>query len=199
MRLVVCSVRMKAAPGALIFVVLGVATVLAQIASAASPPAAASCSDAIYTSRANRPPKPVQAIRIGPVVFNSLADLTTVRGLDKPSKQLPFYTVKLPLTILAQAHRGVIITLTGGQENAALLYTRLWLLRLIDRWHFRFRDVPRSVRLPLCRESATKLPLNTQYAGGFLLRKPGCLTIRVHAVGETTAHQATVPVGVSHC
>jgi hypothetical protein len=190
---------MKVASGAVVLVATLVATVLAEIAVSASRPVAAYCSEAIYTTRANRPPKPVQAVRIGPAVFNSLADLTTLRGLDKPSKQLPFYTVKLPLTILAQAHRGVIITLTVGETNAALLYNRVWLQRLRNRWHYRFRDVPRSVRLPLCRAEGTRLPLNTQYAGGFLLRKPGCLTIRVQAVGETTARQATVPVGVPHC
>jgi hypothetical protein len=180
-------------------VVIGLATVLAQIAVGASRPVAVSCSEAIYTTRANAPPKPVRAVRIGPAVFNSLAGLTTLRGLSKPSKRRPFYTAKLPLTILAQAHRGVIVTLTGGERNAALLYNRVWLRRLADLWHYRFRDVPRSVRLRLCRESTTRLPLNTQYAGGFLLRKPGCLTIRVQAVGETATHQATVPVGVRHC
>jgi hypothetical protein len=138
-------------------------------------------------------------VRIGPAIFNSLANLTTQRGLDKPSKELPFYTVKLPLTILAQAQRGVIITLTGGELNAALLYNREWLQRLASPWHYTFGDVPRSVRLPLCHDSHTKLPLNTQYAGGFLLRKPGCITIRVQAIGDTTAHRATLPVGVRHC
>lgn len=159
---------------------------------------AAACSEAVYTTRANAPPKPVLAVRIGPAVFNSLANLTTQRGLDRPSKRLPFYTVKSPLTILAQTHRGVIITLTGGESNAALLYNREWLQRLA-KWHYRFSDVPRSVRLPLCRDPHTKLPLNTQYAGGLLLRKPGCITIRIHAIGESTAQQATVPVGVRHC
>jgi hypothetical protein len=190
---------MKAASGAVVLVAIGVAAVFAATEVSTSRPVAASCSEAIYTSRANRPPKPVQAVRVGPAVFNSLADLTTLRGLDKPSKQLPFYTVKLPLTILAHAHRGVIISLTKGEENAALLYNHVWLQRLTNRWHYRFRDVPRSVRLPLSRASGTRLPLNTQYAGGFLLRKPTCVTIRVQAFGETTAHQATVPVGVRHC
>jgi hypothetical protein len=190
---------MKIALGAVVLVAIGLATDLAKVAVSASRPVAASCSEAIYTTRANRPPRPVQAVRIGPAVFNSLADLTTVRGLDTPSKQLPFYTVKLPLTILSQARRGVIVTLTNGEENAALLYNRVWLQRLTDRWHYRFRDVPRSVRLPLCHESGTRLPRNTQYAGGFLLRNPGCLTIRVQAVGEITAYKATVPVGVRHC
>jgi hypothetical protein len=190
---------MKVASGAVVLIGIGVATLLAQIADGASRPVAVSCSEAIYTTRANAPPKPVRAVRIGPAVFNSLAGLTTLRGLGKPSKRRPFYTVKVPLTILAQAHRGVIVTLTGGEENAALLYDRVWLRRWADRWHYRFRDVPRSIRLPLCLESSTRLPLNTQFAGGFLLRKPGCLILRVQAVGETATHQATVPVGVRHC
>jgi hypothetical protein len=189
---------MKVASGAVVLGVIGVATLLAQIADGANRPLAVSCSEAIYTTRASAPPKPVNAVRIGPAVFNSLAGLTTLRGLSKPSKRRLFYTVKVPLTILAQAHRGVIVTLTDGEKNAALLYSRVWLRRLAD-WHYRFRDVPRSIRLPLCRESSTRLLLNTQYAGGFLLRKPGCLTIRVQAVGEITAHQATVRVGLRHC
>src|SRR4051812_40156745 len=166
---------MKVASGAVVLVAIGMATVLAEIAVSATRPVAASCSEAIYTTHANSPPRPVRAVRIGPAVFNSLADLATPRGLDKPSKQLPFYSVKLPLTILAQADRGVIITLTDGETNAALLYNRVWLQRLTNRWHYRFGDVPWSVRLPLCRAEGTRLPLNTQYAGGFLLRKPGCL------------------------
>lgn len=162
-------------------------------------PVTASCSEAVYTTPASAPPKPVLAVRIGPAVFNSLANLTTQRGLDKPSNALPFYTAKSPLTILASAQRGVIITLTHGERSAALLYSREWLQRLASRWHYRFSDVPRTVRLPLCRDPQTKLPLNTQYAGGFLLRKPGCITIQVRAIGERTAHRATLPVGVRRC
>jgi hypothetical protein len=190
---------MKGVAGAIVPAGTGLAAVLATIAVSAGRPVAVSCSEAIYTTRANVPPKPVRAVRIGFAVFDSLAGLTTLRSLDKPSKRLPFYTAKVPLTILARADRGVVITLTDGEKDAALLYNRVWLKRLTGRWRYRFRDVPRSVGLALCRESNTGLPLNTQYAGGFLLRKPGCLTIRVQRIGETTAHQATVPVGVRHC
>jgi hypothetical protein len=64
---------------------------------------------------------------------------------------------------------------------------------------YRFSDVPRSVRLGLCRDAQAEAPLITQCAGGFLLRKPGCVTIRVQAVGDAKAHRAAVPVGVRHC
>jgi hypothetical protein len=157
----------------------------------------APCPEAIYTTPANAPPKPVHAIQIGSGVFNSLADLTTRGGIDKPSKRLPFYTVKSPLTILAWPGRGVIITLVGGAKNAALVYNRRWQQRLAG-WHYDFSQVPRSIRLPLCRDTKTKQPLNTQYAGGFLLRKLDCITIQVRVIGETRTHRARVPIGV-HC
>src|SRR5205823_4040126 len=96
------------------------------------------------------------------------------RGIDRPSKALPFYTVKSPLTILARPDRGVIITLVGAAKNAALVYLPLWQQRLAA-WHYHFSQVPRSVRLPLCRDTKANLPLNTQYAGGLLLRKLGCV------------------------
>ncbi|MGD0713312.1 MAG: hypothetical protein ABSB24_03890 [Gaiellaceae bacterium] len=161
-------------------------------------PSVESCADAIYTTPANAPPKPVQAVTRGAAVFNSLAHLTTQRGMDKPTKAFPFYTVKSPLTILARARRSVTIILVGAGDNVALLYSRKWLQRLAA-WHYTLADVPNTVRLPLCRDTHTKLPLNTQYAGGFLLRKPGCVTIEVQAVGESTMHRATVPIGVSRC
>jgi hypothetical protein len=158
----------------------------------------ASCAEAIYTTRANTPPKPVHAIQIGSAVFNSLADLTSRGGIVKPSRRLPFYTVKSPLTILARPGRGVVITLVGGAKNAALVYNRRWQQRLAG-WHYDFSQVPRSIRLPLCRGTETKLPLNTQYAGGFLLSKPGCITIQVRVIGETRTHRAHVPIGELHC
>lgn len=193
-------IRMKAlSRGAVLLFVALVAGFAQTALGSKGPPVTASCSDAVYTTAASAPPKPVMAVRIGPAVFNSLANLRTERGLDKPSKELPFYTVKLPLTILAQAKRGVIITVTGGELNAALLYNPEWLRRLASPWHYRFDDLPRSVRLTLCSDSQTKLLLNTQYPGGFLLRKPGCITIQVQAIGDTAAHRATVPVGVRHC
>jgi hypothetical protein len=160
--------------------------------------ATASCAEAIYTTPASTPPKPVHAIQIGSAVFNSLADLTSRGGIDKPSKRLPFYSVKSPLTILAWPGRGVMITLAGGARNAALVYTRGWQQRLAA-WHYDFSQMPRSVRLPLCRNVKTKLPLNTQYAGGFLLRKLGCITMQVQVIGETRTHRARVPIGVRRC
>jgi hypothetical protein len=157
-----------------------------------------SCADAIYTAPANAPPKPVQAVVLGAAVFNSLAHLTTLRGLNKPSKKLPFYTVKSPLTILTRARRGVTVRIVGGGKNVALLYDREWLQRLAS-WHYEFADVPRSVRFSLCRDDDAKPPLTTQYAGGLLVRKPGCITLEVQAVGETRNHRATIPIGVPHC
>jgi len=147
---------------------------------------------------ADTAPKPVQAVVLGGAVFNSLAHLTTLRDLDRPSKELPFYSVKSPLTIPAQARRGVTITIVRGGKNVALLYDRKWLERLAA-WHYKLAEVPRSARLAVCRDSTTKLPLNTQYAGGFLLRKPGCVTIETQVVGEARKHQATIRLGVSHC
>lgn len=157
-----------------------------------------SCAEAIYTTPANTPPNPAQAIEIGPAIFNSLAHLWNTHGIDRPSKRLPFYTVKSPLTLLATARRGVIVTLVTGEKNAALVYDRFWLQRLAD-WHDNFAHVPRSIRLTLCRDEQTKLPLNTQYAGGFLLRRPGCITIRVQIIGEARARQRRVNLGVPHC
>jgi hypothetical protein len=191
---------MKASSWAIVLLAVGVAAVLAPTAvEAKSHLLAASCSEAVYTTRASAPPRPVQAVRIGPVVFNSLAGLMTPRSLGKPTKKRPVYTVKLPLTILAQAQRSVTITVLGGGRNTAILYDRGLLQRLAGRWHYRFSELPRRVRLSLCHDPQTKRPLNTQYAGGLLLRKPGCVTIQVRAVGDTAAHRATVPVGVRHC
>jgi hypothetical protein len=159
--------------------------------------ATASCAEAIYTTPADTPPKPVHAVQIGSAVFNSLTNLGRA-AIDKPSKRLPFYTVKSPLTILARPGRGVIITLVGGAKNAALVYNRRWLERLAA-WHYNFSQVPRSVRLPLCRDTKTKLPLNTQYAGGFLLHKLGCITIQAQTIGEQRTRRLRIPIGVAHC
>ncbi len=176
-------------------------TVTARATSSIHPEtglATASCADAIYTTPAPHPPEPVQAVRIGPAVFNSLANLTSARGIDKPSKSLPFYTVKSPLTILARSGHGVIITLIGEASNAAFVYLPLWLHRL-TAWHYTFSQVPRRIQLPLCRDTQTKLPLNTQYAGGLLLRKLGCVTIQVQVIGETRTYRARIPIGVRRC
>ena len=135
-----------------------------------------SCAEAVYTTRAEAPPHAVQAVQIGPVIFNSLAHLTSRHGIDRPSRRLPFYTVKSPLTILASARRGVSISLVAGERNAAFVYDRFWMRRLAD-WHNSFAHVPRSVRLSLCRDATTKRLLDTQYAGGLLLRRLGCITI----------------------
>jgi hypothetical protein len=159
--------------------------------------ATASCAEAIYTTPADTPPKPVHAVQIGSAIFNSLANLRRA-AIDKPSKRLPFYTVKSPLTILARPGRGVILTLVAGAKNAALVYSRRWLERLAA-WHYNFAQVPRSVRLPLCRDTKTKLPLNTQYAGGFLLHKLGCITIQAQTIGEQRTRRLRIPIGVAHC
>lgn len=145
----------------------------AHLATGTSPPprAIASCSEAIYTTSANAPPRPVQAIRIGPAVFNSLAGLNSQRGISKPSKSNPFYSVKSPLTILARAGETVTVTIVREQKNAAVVYDR--------------------------RE--TKRALNTQYAGGFLLRRLGCITIQVRSLGEGRTYRAEVPIGVAGC
>jgi hypothetical protein len=182
------------AVASLIGTALLAATALSVASSVGVAVGAASCSDAIYTSTANAPPKPVRAIRIGPAVFNSLARLTTPRGLDKPTKALPFYSVKSPLTILARARRGVTIKILAGKGDAALVYDRRWLQRLAS-WHYPFSQVPASVRLPLCRDASTRQPLNTQFAGGFLLRKPTCVTIEVQSIGESKKRRAKIPLG----
>ena len=93
--------------------------------------------------------------------------------------------------------RGFPIRL-AGERNAAFVYGRLWMRRLAD-WHNSFAHVPRSVRLSLCRDATTKRPLDTQYAGGLLLRRLGCITIEVRVSGAGRARQRTVPVGVPHC
>ncbi len=136
-------------------------------------------------------------MQLGPAVFNSLAHLTTLRGLGKPSKALPFYTVKSPLTILARARRGATVRIVGGGKNVALLYDRKCLQRLAS-WHYEFADVPRTARFSPCLDDNTKLPLNTQYAGGFLLRRPGCITLEVQAIGNARKHRATIPIGLGH-
>jgi hypothetical protein len=185
--------------------VLAIGLVAVVVAAGARPSASSlgrsslvPCASAIYTTSANAPPKPVQAVALGGAVFNTLAHLTTLRGLDRPSKELPFYTVKSPLTILAQSRGGVTIRIVRGGNNVALIYGRKWLERLAV-WHYKFAEVPRSAQLSVCKDSNTKLPLNTQYAGGFLLRKPGCVTVEAQAVGESRKHRATVRIGVPHC
>jgi len=162
------------------------------------PRAIAPCSEAIYTSAADAPPAPVRAIRVGPAVFNSLAGLTSPREIDKPTKSNPFYRVKSPLTILALAGQAVTLTIVRDQMTAAVIYNRRWLSRLAD-WHYRFADVPRSVRLQLCRDDERKQVRNTQYAGGFLLRKLGCITIQVQVVGESRPYRSEVPIGIVRC
>ena len=79
-----------------------------------------SCAEAVYTTRAEAPPHAVQAVLIGPVIFNSLAHLTSRHGIDRPSRRLPFYTVKSPLTILASARRGVSISLVAGRKERSV-------------------------------------------------------------------------------
>jgi hypothetical protein len=160
-------------------------------------PAAASCSEAIYTTGGRK--QPVRAVTIGAAVFNSLAHLTTRRQLDKPTKALPFYTVKSPLTVLIRSRRGVVISLVQGEEDVALLYTRDWLRRLARPWRYEFAEAPRSVRLPLCRDVESKRLSTTQYAGGFLLRKPRCVTVDVRAIGDARSHRGIVPIGVPRC
>jgi len=139
----------------------------------------------------------VEAVQLGPAVFNSLAHLTTLRGLGKPSKALPFYTVKSRLTRLARDPRGATVRIGGGGKNVALLYDRKCLQRLAS-WHYEFADVPRTARFSPCLDDNTKLPLNTQYAGGFLLRRPGCITLEVQAIGNARKHRATIPIGLGH-
>lgn len=173
-------------------------TDMAAGTSSQPPRAGARCSEAIYSSPAESPPRPIRAIRIGPAVFNSLARLTSPRAIDKPTDSNPFFSVKSPLTILAQTGEAATVTIVRPQNNVAIVYNRRWLSRLAD-WHYQFAQVPRSIRLQLCRDSETKQALNTQYAGGFLLRKLGCITIEVRALEEGRVYRSRVPIGVAHC
>jgi hypothetical protein len=161
-----------------------------------APPIAVSCADAIYVA-GSAVPRPVQAVTAGPVVFNSLAHLTTPRSLERPQKELPFFVVKSPTTVLASAGRTVVMTLVRGGQNVRLLYGRKWLKRL-SSWHYRLAEVPASVRLETCRDKKNR-SLTTQYAGGFLLHKPGCITLEVRVSGEKRKHRASIRLGVPHC
>ena len=154
------------------------------------------CADAIYAAGSTTP-RPVRAVTVGPVVFNSLAHLTSPRDLERPSKELPFFVVKSPTTLLAKVGRGVVVTLVRGGDNVRLLYGRKWLRRL-SSWHYRFTEVPVSVRLEPCRDKKAR-SLTTQYAGGFLLRKPGCVTLDVRVSGEARKHRARIALGAPHC
>ena len=111
----------------------GAAAVLglsAMAAAGAGPPqpVVVPCADAIYVA-GRIVPRPVRAVTVGPVVFNSLARLTSPRSLERPQKELPFFVVKSPTTLLANSSRSVVVTLVRGGQNVRLLYGRKWLGR----------------------------------------------------------------------
>jgi len=178
--------------------VFGLSAVAVAGAGAGPPaqPIVVPCADAIYVA-GSAVPRPVRAVTAGPVVFNSLAHLTSPRSLERPQKALPFFVVKSPTTVLARAGRTVVVTLVRGGQNVRLLYGRKWLGRL-SSWHYRLAEVPASVRLETCRDKKNR-SLTTQYAGGFLLRKPGCVTLEVRVSGEARKHRASIRLGVPHC
>jgi hypothetical protein len=178
--------------------VVGLSAVAAAGAGAGPPshPVVVPCADAIYVARSTVP-RPVRAVTAGSVVFNSLAHLTSPHSLEGPQKELPFFVVKSPTTVLAKVGRSVVVTLVRGRQNVRLLYGRKWLGRL-SSWHYRFADVPASVRLEPCRDKKSR-SLTTQYAGGFLLRKPACATLEVRGSDETQEHRVRVRLGVPHC
>ncbi len=175
--------------------VLGLSAV-AAVGAGSAPPVVVPCADAIYVA-GSTVPRPVRAVTVGPVVFNSLARLASPRSLDSPQKELPFFVVKSPTTLLAKAGRSVLVTLVRGGDNARLVYGRKWVGRL-SSWHYRLAEVPASVRLQPCRDKKDR-SLTTQYAGGFLLRKPGCVTVEVRVGDEARKHRAQIRLGVPHC
>ena len=174
---------------------LGLSAVAAGGAGSGQP-VVVPCVDAIYVAGSTSP-RPVRAVTVGPVVFNSLAHLTSSRDLARPSKELPFFVVKSPTTLRAKVGRSAVVTLVRGGDNVRLVYGRKWLGRL-SSWRYRFAEVPVSVRLEPCRDTKNRA-LTTQYAGGFLLRKPGCVTLEVRVSGEARKHRARVALGAPHC
>jgi hypothetical protein len=150
------------------------------------------------------PPKTFDALRLGPVAFNSLAPRRN--GLrppvvQRPDSHEPFYRVISWFNISTSAARGVTITLIGGLGRVAIVHdglSRVVWDGLMTR-RIPLTDAPRKVRFPLCHDTETNTPQITQYGVEFLLDKPGCFTFEVQPVGQHRRYRATVRVLVSHC
>jgi hypothetical protein len=150
------------------------------------------------------PPKTFDPLKVGPVVFNSLAPRRN--GLRSPVVQPPdshdpFYKVISWFNISTSAPRGVTVTLSGELGRVGMVQDGLprtvWDGLMTRR--VPLAEAPRSVRFPLCLDTETNKPQITQYGIQFLLTKPGCFTFEVQPVGQRRRYRATVRVLVSHC
>src|SRR5256885_1242294 len=111
------------------------------VASAKSTPHAVSCADSLYRTSANAPPPIIDALRVGPVVFNHLAPRTR-HDVNSPAKGDPFYSVASFFNVLTTAPRGVTIALVGGVGEVGIRYPGAKRTSLAG--------APRTVRFSTC-------------------------------------------------
>lgn len=149
-------------------------------------------------------PKTFDPLRVGPVVFSTLAPRPD--GLRPPVVQLPdphdpFYRVVSWFNISTAAPHGVTISLSSGGGQVGIVQDGLsravW--NGLMTGHLSLAKAPQGVRFPLCRDTETGKRQITQYGIQFLLKKPGCFTFDVQPVGQRRRYRTTVRALVSHC
>lgn len=174
---------------------LGIAVTVAAIAAAGTSAAidrtpttrAVTCADSVYQTSPSTPPQTYEALKLGPVTFNHLAAHAR-KDVSAPTSIVHFFNVASFFNVLTSARRGVTIRLLRSDPADRLTAGRVGA-----------RQAARAIRFPLCRDPETHMPQITQYGISFLLRKKGCFTVEVQAVGSLHRYRSRVPVGVSHC
>lgn len=149
------------------------------------------CGSAIYTTPVARgqTPRAINADVIGKAIFNDLR--SAARHLDSPSKSLPYYTFKSPLTVWASDR----VTVAVNGQAARLIYTQQAIDALGSSSPPSFKHLPTQISFEVCREGTHLLA--TQYNGGFALSQRGCISITVRAAAATST--ARIPFGVLTC
>lgn len=152
------------------------------------------CDSAIYTisvPKGHRP-RALNARIIGAAIFNDLkAARGTPASLDLPTSEEPFYIYKSPLTVWGRPT--VRVTIIAPRDNARLIYDP----RLVSQGRLRWSELTRTTTFAVCSKGAQQLA--TQYNGGFVLRHPGCVTIRAQGIAGQPGDKQTVPFGVKEC
>lgn len=140
----------------------------------------------------------VQALRLGPVVFNHLAS-SARHDVTRPSKQVPFYSLATFADVARTAPHGVVVGVTDARGPIAIFYGTGDHWRSIVGGRLRLRDAAHVVRFAVCRDPSTREPLETQYGVSFAVQHPGCFTLSVHSVGRRRRFTARVRVLSPRC
>lgn len=161
----------------------------------AKPVPTRSCASAIYSTsiRPGATPAATNAVTVGHAIFNDLRDART--HLTRPSRQVPYYTYKSPLTVWAAAT--VTVTVRSKGQYAKLLYAKPLIDRLGSTTPPSWEELPAATRLGVCKGADGRREA-TQYNGGFALLHPGCITISVLSP-TARAQSQIVPFGVARC